>query len=369
MKVVVVTYCLGYNYGAMLQAYATVKILESLGHEVILLNQHQPWSFGLNRKDWHNYVSFHPKVMLYKWKMLVKQQHLYKKFKPMWDSFLLSQYYGTDINAIIANPPTCDCLLTGSDQTWNTSPDRKYFAAYFLPFGDENILRISFAPSLGGVQFRDEDKSWILNHLKRYKYISVREKFDVDYLQSLIDTKVEQVPDPTLVANKKIYNLLIDKESHHKYDVVSYILGSKNSQMEKYIHSLLISSFGSLSNIRNITLQNFYCKGTRNELVTVPEWVDSIAYAGIILTNSFHAVVFSLMFNRPFVYIKFPRKEDFKNQRVRSLLEETDQSFRMVDLCDLKDLKVYNKPPMFESELNFLRNKGLSFLTKALQNR
>lgn len=362
MKIAVATYCIGYNYGAMLQAFATVKVIEALGHDVVLLNQHQPWSMGLDRRDWHSYISLHPKVMIYKWSKLWQQFKLTKCFKPMWEQFPLTKYYGSDINNILDDPPACDCYITGSDQTWNTSAPRNHFAIYFLPFRDKSVKRIAYAPSLGGTRFKDTDRQWILSQLKFYSAISVRERQDVEYLTSLGIQNVEQMPDPTLIAERKIYDVFIHNEDHHKYDATIYILGGVNKELSSIIPHLLKKNGLDISNILNITLQDFKCSGAINKPTTVQKWVDAIAHSQIVVTNSFHAVVFSLIYNRPFVYIKFQGHEDSKNNRVRSILEETSQEFRMVDLEDMKSLSPYLCVPNFESELHDIRIKGINFL-------
>ena len=366
MKIVIATFCLGYNYGAMLQSYATVKVLESLGHQALLLNQHQPWSFGLNERYWRNYISLSPQIMFYKWAKLLHQRTLRKCFKPMWKCFPLTKYYGTDINAIMADPPQCDCLLTGSDQTWNTSADWCNYAVYFLPFHSTKIKRISYAPSLGGTRFKEKDIPWIIQQLKSYSSVSVREKQDVEYLKSIGIDNVQQMPDPTLITDKAIYEEFIRHESHHSYDAVLYILGNKDVKINNKLKQLLNESDIKLSNTLNIKLQDYKCKGAINKTITVQEWVDAIANTKIVITNSFHAVVFSLIFNKPFVYIKFPEYADSKNNRVRTLLEDSEQSFRMVDIDSINNLGLYTKDPNFETELIKLRDKGIKYLTNAL---
>ncbi len=366
MKIAVATFCLGYNYGAMLQAYATIKALESLGHEVILINQHQPWSFGVDEKNWRSYVSLKPWVIKYKWHVLWRQRKLRKCFQPMWQLFPLTEYYGVNIESIIKNPPVCDCLITGSDQTWNTSADQKFYAAYFLPFGSSNIKRIAYAPSLGGVHFKSKDLPWILDKLNNYSAISVREKEDVDYLRSLGLENVVQMPDPTLIADKKIYESFIASETHKSYDVVMYILGGKNKRLEQSLYDLLKKEDVDFSNVLNITLQDFFCKNVINKITTVQGWVDAIANAKMVVTNSFHAVVFSLIFNRPFVYINFSIKECNKNNRVKTILEGTSQRFRMIDINELNSLKPFRVYPDFRHEIDMLQEKGLKYLIESL---
>lgn len=225
MRVLLATYCLGYNYGAMLQAYATMEIVRNMGHEPVLLNYHHPWSFGLNEKDWHSYIGRSVKTTVDKWQALWRQRSLKKCFSPMWERFPLTRYYGTSLDAIMKNPPECDIYVTGADQTWNTNGDIAHFGAYFLPFGSDEIPRISIAPSLGGNHFNTTYIDWIKKCLSNYKAISVREKQDVDYLKSLGFDDACHVADPTILADRQTYDNLILKERHTQSDIVTYIMG------------------------------------------------------------------------------------------------------------------------------------------------
>lgn len=366
MKTAVITYCLGYNYGAMMQTYATIKAIEELGHEVQLVNYHHPWSFGPNPWDLRNYLGRTPRSIIGRISAMIKLRTLRKQFSPMWALWPLTEYYGTDGNKIIANPPKCDCLITGSDQTWNTSTARHIFAPYFLDFGSEDVKRISYAPSLGNIKFREADKDWLIDHLNRYSSISVREKGDVTYLTSLGIKDVVQMPDPTMIVPRTVYDDFIVGETHHIYDAVVYMLGEKNPHNEHVIYKLLQDNGFNSSNVLNIELQSFHCKKARNYVTTVPEWVDAIAHARIVITNSFHAVAFSLIYGRPFIYIKFTGKHTRGNNRVESLLYDTNEDFRMTNITENMDLTPFRTPPNFEKNLATFREKGLTYLKQAL---
>lgn len=362
MRVGVITYCLGYNYGAMLQAYATIKAISALGHEVQLVNYHHPWSFGLNSRDWRNYVGRSPRVVVYKLRTLYRQRELRKRFSPMWTLWPLTEYYGTDAEKLRKSPPKCDCYVTGSDQTWNTSYSRELFAPYFLDFGDDTIKRISYAASLGNVTFKEDDEAWIVGALKRYMAVSVREKGDVDYLKSLGVEGVVQMPDPTMIVSRSVYDELIAGEPHKKYSAVVYMLGGKDREKEALISRMLTDNGILLNDTLNIELQSFHCKGATNKITTVAGWVDAIANAGIVVTNSFHAVVFSLIYGKPFVYVKFSGNKTKSNSRVESLLEGTPEQNRMIELTADIDLSPYMVEPNFETILEGFRHKGNEYL-------
>lgn len=349
----------------MLQAYATLEILRGLGFDPIFLNYHHPWSFGLNEKDWHSYIGRSVKTTVDKWHTLWRQRSLKKNFSPMWDMFPLTQYYGTSLEAIMKNPPECDIYVTGSDQTWNTNGDISHFGAYLLPFGSKSIPRVSIAPSLGGNKFNDAFLDWIRKCLSNYKAISVREKQDLEYFKSQGFKDVCHVTDPTILADKQIYDNLITAERHTKYDIVTYILGGGNTQHISHICNACKNiAKNRSSNIFNISLHGIKVKGAENGIVTVPSFVDRIANCGILITNSFHGVVFANIYKRPYVYLKFD--DEKRNARVQSLLEGSDEEFRMIPNGD----EFMNNPERFYSQpildLLTMRENGLEFIRKNL---
>lgn len=362
MEVGIITFCIGYNYGAMLQAYALVKAIEEIGHAPRLIYYHHPWSLGLDYKDWRNYVGRTPMSTINKIRHILWQKKLYRKFSPMWESFPMTKYYGADYNKLHNDPPQYKCLITGSDQAWNTSANREIFAPYFLDFGMEDAKRISYASSLGNVRFKDEDLSWILSRLERYDAISVREKGDVDYLLSLGLQKVKHMPDPTLIIPRSAYLDFIKNETHHNYDAVIYMLGGENRRLGRNMSKWLKNNGVDLQNVLNITPMLFCCDGVRNRATTVPEWVDAISNAKFVITNSFHCVVFSLIFGRPFIYVKFSGNEKDKNSRVESLIGETSFSHRMVDFDKITSIYDFLSAPDFQREISEFRKQGISYL-------
>ncbi len=195
----------------------------------------------------------------------------------------------------------------------------------------------------------------------------MREKHDVDYLKSLGIEDTVQMPDPTMIVDRKVYDELISHESHKKYPAVIYMLGGKDRGRERLVTKMLTDNGINLKETLNIKLQSFHCTGAKNKITTVAQWVDAIANAGIVVTNSFHAVVFSLIYGKPFVYIKFSGNKARNNNRVESLLEGTDEQYRMIDLSDDIDLSTYMQTPRSDDIINGFRKKGMDFLRLKLQ--
>ena len=261
------------------------------------------------------------------------------------------------------DPPNFDIYVTGGDQVWNTNSEINCFGAYFLPFGPKSTPRISLSSSLGANEFNIKYIDWIKEHLSNYRAISVRENNDVEYLKSLGYNNCIHIADPSILANKRIYDELISNQSHSHYDVVTYILGKKSTDwhgIDKQIHSIMGNGKCSML---NIALQDFKLKHAKNRILSVPEFVDAIANCDLLITNSFHGVVFANIYNKPYVYIKFP--DEKKNARVSSLLKGSEDEFRMVDSLNQQNLENLKKP--LKLDLSLLRIAGLNFLRENLK--
>ena len=158
MRIGLLTYHKSYNCGAVLQTYATCRLLKELGHEVELIDLRQPEPIKLRQ------LIFIPRF--------IKFHRFCKKFYPS-----LTRHYKT-VEELRKAKLDYDCLLVGSDQTWNPLISREQCLAYFLDFGEEQVRRVSFASSFGVNMWPESHKELlpaIDKLLHRFSGISVRE--------------------------------------------------------------------------------------------------------------------------------------------------------------------------------------------------
>ena len=297
MKIALLTFWAADNYGATLQAYATIKAFEHCGHEVELVN----------------YVIPEPPRSFLKNLMLYPKHLKFEHFRKKYFHHLTRPYKSFD--ELKAFPPKADCYLVGSDQTWNPDISVHMAKGFFLDFGTEKTLKASYAASFGKDLW--EDTEWIREAdakkaLARFDFVSVRETSGVHILKNTfgIDA-VTQVLDPVLlfegypelVGNVAcsdeilLYKLVNSQEFYHKCRMIGTQL------------HLPLRSIGSIRQMKGIR-----CAYPES----LEGWLQRIAGAKYVITDSFHGTVISLLYRQQFVSCVGDPK---RVTRLKSLLE------------------------------------------------
>ena len=187
-----------------------------------------------------------------------------------------------------------DGLLSGVDQIWNlqlTDNDTKYY----LDFTNK-IKKYSYGTSFGRTEFSEEDKDRISKLLIQYKKIFVREESGKKLIDSLIPTKVTVVPDPVFLLTKEqwINNLELTKWNIGEY--ILYFELHKSELMRDFARKMAQKYKCKILRITN----DFFCiKDMKNVKRTGPiEFLNYILNAKMVVTDSFHAASFSIIFNK-----------------------------------------------------------------------
>ena len=245
------------------------------------------------------------------------------------------------------------CII-GSDQVWN--PDYYLNNPYLLNVPSDGI-KIAYAASIGKDTLSPKELSDFSKSLRDYKAISVREKTAMHLLQPLTRTKVETVLDPTLLLEKKEYEQIEKKpkdvKEGEKY-ILCYILGGRE-QMNA------VSGFAKKNRCKIILFSD-----KKESNYGVEEFLYLINHAQLICTDSFHACVFSFIFERPFVVFKRSGEANYMYTRLQNLIDTfqlKNCEFHGREIIE-ENLKVNydNAKKILEKE----RGKSLNFLRKAL---
>lgn len=336
MKVGVITCHKVYNYGASLQSYALQHYLKKKGIKAYLINYlpdlfRSKYNLFFVREDRRKIVTKFPILKLLmplsNRQMLITwgRKKAFNKFDTEHIDLSPSSY--SSIDELKKNPPVADIYITGSDQVWNTDMSNGRDASYFLDFGDEKIKRISYADSFGISNIKEEYKAPIKEWLKRFKAISVREKTGLNILASMGYTNnCTNVIDPVFLLSKDEWANLSQNHIHRKLEKIPYILVydfyHNDIKVKKIVEKIAKEKNLKIVSI-NDTKRLSYANININNAGPL-DFVWLIHHATTVVSTSFHATAFSIIFQKDFYSY--------------TLLTQKNAS-RMSDLLDLCQIK------------------------------
>ncbi|GHV06862.1 hypothetical protein FACS189485_16110 [Spirochaetia bacterium] len=247
---------------------------------------------------------------------------------------------------LVDNPPVADAYIAGSDQIWNFSYASLYnvrnlIQAYFLNFGNNQIRRIAYAASFGTPSIKEEYIEEINRLLLKFEYVSVREKSGVSICKKCGITSAEWMPDPTMLLlpddYRRIYKNATKLKQEKKYCLL-YLLGNTCQfsisnlyiwAAERDLEVVYISGNSQYDNYKKI-------------YATVSDWLYLIDNAEYVVSNSFHATVFALLFQKNFCVIPLVKEMHGMNERLVSLFDifEISPRFMTNNYCDLFDTPI-----------------------------
>lgn len=355
MKIALLNLPFDSNFGGNLQRYALITILQRNGYNVEHINLRFNYKLPWYKKPFSYSKRIIKKLIYHESKPIFLEQQMTRNAirKNKATEIFYNKYIPH--TSIINNKkelsllPKYDAYIVGSDQVWRKSMTRAYgLSTYFFDFlKNDSSRKIAYGVSLGSDQNEltpTEIKE--LGYLyKQFSAVSVRETSSISLFQNYKWTSPQaiQVLDPTLLLSKEDYDKLIDEGNTHlsSGEVFCYIL-DKNIEKEKII--LKISD--------QLKLKPFYINLEGN--TSIEQWLRSFQDAKHVITDSFHGLVFSIIFNKPFTLI---RNEKRGNARFDSLLKTFKISANEQDI----DWKTINLRIQQEKE------KAIAFLMQALK--
>ncbi len=320
MKISTITFHNAANYGALMQAYSLNKFLENNGHDVKTINYKndfiergvKPIRFRLQK--------------IYMYYMLndiigFKSRGIrIKNFRDFSKAMLnLTEMY-TKKDLLEGKCEDFHLCISGSDQIWNPelSENKEVDSIYYNSFA-KNSKRISYASSFGAYEF-DNDKynEEIYKNLSNLEYISVRESQGVKHLKHKLNLNAKHVLDPIFLLSKDEWkNNIIDKARNmeEEYILVYALTNIKDlTTLAKKISKR--TGYKVIVISQEIFDKYRLGKDVHVELEATPyEFLNLLYNAKHVITNSFHGVAFSILFNKEFVPIVNPKSP----QRVNSL--------------------------------------------------
>ena len=345
-KIGIITFHNAKNYGAVLQAYALQEKLISLGYNVQIINYQDDklindYKIGINLTN----------NILSNIKSIIKFLLFYFKDKKRENSF--KQFIDNEL--ILTTPIEKDnlknlknynSLIVGSDQIWNTEITNGLSDIYTLNFDIDKCRKISYAASIGTKKINDRDKLQYYDKISKIDKISVREKSAKVELDKIIKNKnISVTLDPTFLLDKIFWESKTTKIINQKY-ILCYAI-QNNPELIKIANEL-----SKKTGLKIVYFERFnkYKSALKNAYTVGPfEFISLIKNAEYIISTSFHATTFSIIFNKKFWVIPHTTR----GARMEDLLQLFDLNDRIITTLDEFQKVDYTK----NIDYNIVNNK------------
>jgi hypothetical protein len=336
IKVGILSLPLNWNYGGILQQYALSEYLRKKDFTPILFSRraHRKsfLTLFLVKTKWNiikilnnlNCLNFLPLIATESF----KKKFLTNKTKDFFSSEEISSFIQKN---------KVSHFIVGSDQIWNVGATPSIYDS-FLGFvdNDKNNVLASYAPSFAHDDWKYSIKQTMDSKilLKNFSFISVRETTGVELISKHFEMSSIRVLDPTFLLDVKDYHKLLENKKSsndkNKKTIFSYIF-EKGVERMKIIkknakkNNLEAISFCGLGNIPNLIKNN-------NRNYSVESWLNSLKNSRLVITDSFHGMVFAIIFKKSF-YVLLNQKNG--TSRITSLLNDLGLESRIINDLDL----------------------------------
>lgn len=315
MKIGILTQPLYDNYGGLLQCYALQTILKNLGYDTWIVCR----DMAIKRPTliWSVYYYARQVVKVLLGKKFVKLLNSKKvDYAKRNTRYFTSEYINPKTELLTTSESLKEChykygfdaYVVGSDQVWRPlySP---CITNYFLDFlsTDNKVKRVAYAASFGvdDWEFSEEETSVCRDLLKLFDGVSVREDSAIDLCANYLGREdALHVLDPTMLLEKEDYIRLVEKENEPKSEgnLFYYVLDKseeKNQIIKTIAEEINAKPFTQMPKCP-ITYENLKDRLEECVFPTVTAWLRAFMDADMIVTDSFHGCVFSIIFNKPF---------------------------------------------------------------------
>lgn len=376
MKIGIITLPLHTNYGGILQAYALQTILERMGHEVVIFNKEKEYKLPL----W-KYPLAYTKRIIKKYvfkkketKILEEQynQKIQLKISKNTQEFIKQYIHLYTIKSFKdSRKDDFDAIIVGSDQVWRPK--------YFIPMFKSNIENAYLAFAKGwkikrivyAASFGTEEWEYTLTQtkecgklLKLFDAVSVREESGIKLCKKYFGVEVKHVLDPTLLLSKKDYIQLFETAKIPKSsgNLLTYILDETPEKTE-IINKIAIDKDLIPFSVNSIKIENPNAPSEERIQPPVEAWLRGFYDAEFIVTDSFHACVFSIIFKKPFIAIGNKKRG---MARFESLLKMFGLEDRLIS--NIENYHYIENAKNIQDIIEKNRNMAYDFLYKNLKN-
>lgn len=351
MKIGILTFQHARNFGALLQCYALQEILKKKGYNVNIIDYRQ--------KNIHNSNKFDYKL-IFKYIIKLRPFATYYEFKAQWNRFKSTSNYREFCNKFLSltkpckntNIPHFDKYIIGSDQVWSLAcTGNELDETYFGNFKhSQNSILIGYAISTNMTSLNYIKKNNLKKYISNFNYISFRENEIANKIADFTGIRYPVVLDPTLLVTTEIYNPLLNNKWRNKKYIVTYNLRGYKDKIDDEVKKIALKNG---CEIVDLSFSKY----------KVSDFVSAIKYSEIVITSSFHATVFAIIFHKPLYAIKL---NDNHDERYVNLLQtlKIENCLCNINFSENPHPKIsWNK---VDELLDNIRKESLDYLTNSI---
>ena len=363
MKTGLVTFYHIHHYGALLQAAATERAVESLGSQCEIIDYYVNQDNGLFRKPTGVGSAAADAHTPQHYKALKAR---YQRFETIAkDHLRVSAHRFESLEELRSAVLPYDLILSGSDQIWNPKifPDGRFDPVFFGAFSQRR--RIAYAPSFGIPHIPEGMEEELRGYLKQFSHISVRERQGQRIVKDLTGQEVPVVLDPTLLLTRDQWSAMAAPPGLSGGYILCYCI-SRPGALAPYIHQLAEKT--GLPVVQLCGIRQKVHPRARCVLDAGPaEFLSLFQNASYVCTNSFHGTVFSVQFQKPFFTAVAPGElAEPESSRTFSILSRLGLTERIIGKGDTAGWEDAIDWTAVESRLDLARQSSLDYLRAAL---
>lgn len=305
-KIGVITFHESDNYGTCLQAFAVTKIVEQLGYDCEILNyrrqsipsqtpsllsrmKYMLKAYGIRNLGMRKEVAAQQK----------KQKERFEDFRKEHLEYSTASYHsGEELRQCVDQ---YDAFVTGSDMVW-CSDRSESLDVYFLQFAPKN-KRIAYAPSFGSAQICGDLKPAYQKYLAEFEHLSCREESGVALIKELAEREAALTVDPTLACNKSVWESFTAEKVPNGPYILVYMFEGMPTWLRKTVRKVAARYQAEILEVPMGAKQ--WCNSIRKgqDGISPSNFVALFKNAKFVFTNSYHGLMFSLIFNKQFFVI------------------------------------------------------------------
>lgn len=366
-KIGILTFHNAHNYGAVLQAYALKTKLNRMGYEASVLNYRNKYIAKTYRKVLH--IDFWKRDILpSRWGKVIREIRDVFYGLPEWqrqwkvfEEFIAGKLLDGDSKQLSLEEVAgrdCAVYVLGSDQIWARELTHGMDPAYFGQFAPEKE-KISYAASVPNGSIPENEKPYFKEYLQSLSHISVREEKLAEAIRELTGREVETVIDPTLLLEREDYQSLLYEKPLKQGDYVFAYFVVENEALSRCAKKV--------AELMNCELVELHYKKTpqirgKNMVFDAgpSEFLTYIRDAKMVVTNSFHGTVFSILFQKKFYSVY---KENGRIENLLGFLGLSDRHIKdEAEILLEKEIDYAQS----ESRLQEYRQKSVEFLERGI---